>query len=150
MSTQLDENLSTAGFRPTRQRRAVFECLVTMHNHPTAEEVFAAVRRELPHISLATVYKALESLAVAGMAFKLGGTEGSARYDARMDDHYHARCRSCGDVLDVEPTEAMGSAMRSVNLPLVTVDRVRIEFVGVCERCRPMPRFQNRGAHINH
>lgn len=132
----LEENLTTAGFRPTRQRRAVFECLLAMRNHPTAEEVFAAVRHELPHISLATVYKALESLAVAGMAFKLGGGEGSARYDARMDDHYHARCRSCSAVLDVEPTEAMGAALRTVRTPLCGVDRVRLEFVGVCDRCR--------------
>ena len=137
----LDENLQTAGFRPTRQRRAVFECLAGMRNHPTAEEVFASVRHDLPHISLATVYKALESLAVAGMACKLGGGQGSARYDARMDEHYHARCRSCGTVLDIEPNDATSAALHTLLHPLAEVDRVRIEFVGVCEHCWPAMRF---------
>ncbi len=141
MHPELEENLSSAGFRPTRQRRAVYDCLVALKTHPTAEEVFAAVRRDLPHISLATVYKALESLAMAGMACKIGLSEGSARYEARMDEHYHARCRMCGDVVDVEATDPMKNAMRSIDPPLTTVDRVRLEFVGVCPRCRPFPRI---------
>ncbi len=139
MSSELDDTLTTAGFRPTRQRRAVFECLAGMKNHPTAEQVFAAVRHELPHISLATVYKALESLAVAGLACRLGCGEGSARYDARMDDHYHARCRVCGQVSDVDAAPSVQQALDAIRRPLARTDWVRLEFVGVCEHCRPVP-----------
>jgi Fe2+ or Zn2+ uptake regulation protein len=149
MSTQLDETLTTAGFRPTRQRRAVFECLAGMHNHPTAEQVFAAVRHELPHISLATVYKALESLAVAGLAIRLGCGEGSARYDARMDSHYHARCRVCGQVFDVDASEPVQESLSAVRTPLARVDAIRLEFVGLCDHCRPAPFHGRFGSPIH-
>ncbi|MFN0119186.1 MAG: transcriptional repressor, partial [Blastocatellia bacterium] len=86
----------------TRQRAAVYEFLVESRRHPTAEDVFMAVRRALPKISLATVYKNLEALVACGQAAKLSGGEGPARYEARRDEHHHARCLSCGLVTDVE------------------------------------------------
>jgi Fe2+ or Zn2+ uptake regulation protein len=136
MIADLEDGLVSAGYRPTRQRRAVFNSLVALDNHPTAEEVFTAVRHELPHISLATVYKALESLTVAGLASKLGCCEGSTRYDARMDGHYHARCRCCGAVADVDEDRVVAAALGAVHPPLATTERFRLEFVGVCEPCQ--------------
>ena len=69
--------------------------------HPTADEVFLAVRRHQTGISLATVYKSLETLVGCGLAVKLSYSDGSARYDGRTDPHHHARCLSCGRVTDV-------------------------------------------------
>ena len=93
--------LEKAGWRFTRQRAAVFACLRAADGHPTAEQVFAAVRRQLPHISLATVYKALEALVDAGLASRVAHESGAARYDARSDAHYHIRCEATGQVLDL-------------------------------------------------
>jgi Fe2+ or Zn2+ uptake regulation protein len=56
---------------------------------------------EIPDISLATVYKSLETLVGCGLAVKLTYGDGSARYDGRTDPHPHARCLTCGAVLDV-------------------------------------------------
>jgi Fe2+ or Zn2+ uptake regulation protein len=92
--------LERAGFRFTRQRSAVYACLCAA-GHPTAEQVFAAVRRRLPHISLATVYKALETLVEAGVARRLADGPGPARYDGRSDAHYHFRCARTGAVVDL-------------------------------------------------
>jgi len=137
MAVRVDENLCSAGFRPTRQRRAVFEALAAAGPcHPTAEEVFTSVRAVMPHISLATVYKALESLAAAGLAQKFGCGQGSARFDARTDEHYHAVCRRCGAVHDVEPVPAASRALRALGLPLARVDDVRVQFIGECHSCR--------------
>lgn len=148
VQADFEESLASAGYRPTRQRRAVFNCLTAMHHHPTAEEVFIAVRRELPHISLATVYKALESLATSGLARKLGGCEGSTRFDARVEAHYHARCRVCGAVSDVDENPVVAAALRAMNLPLAAVERIQLEFVGQCDGCRPLG--AGRGASALH
>src|SRR5262245_62121758 len=83
------EALESAGCRYTSQRAAVFDYLEKVKTHPTAEEVYRAVRRQLPKISLATVYKALEALVAARLAAKLTNGDGAARYDCRGDDHYH-------------------------------------------------------------
>ena len=97
----LRKALEKAGWRYTRQRAAVFEYLRSVENHPTAEEVYAAVRAEIPNLSLATVYKALEALVDCGVAAKLDYADGPARYDHRTDSHYHIRCMSSGQVRDL-------------------------------------------------
>jgi Fe2+ or Zn2+ uptake regulation protein len=98
--------LEAAGLRSTSQRLAVYDQLAGMLHHPTAEEVFQAVRPSLPRISLATVYKALEALVAIGVVGRLNAADGSgpARYDARSDDHYHFRCLRTGTIHDL-PTE---------------------------------------------
>src|SRR5215470_13146182 len=93
--------LERAGWRYTRQRAAVFAYLRSVTSHPTAEQVFAAVRQQLPSISLATVYKALDALVDAKIAGRVADGAGPARYDARSDAHYHVRCEATGQVLDL-------------------------------------------------
>jgi Fe2+ or Zn2+ uptake regulation protein len=94
--------LERAGWRFTRQRAEVFACLRSVDTHPTAEQVFAAVRRRMPNVSLATVYKALEALCDAGLAARLAEAGGAVRYDGRPEAHYHLRCERTGRVLDLE------------------------------------------------
>jgi Fe2+ or Zn2+ uptake regulation protein len=98
---QLREALEKSGWRFTRQRAAVYEYLCAAQRHPTAEDVYLAVQRQIPHISLATVYKALEALVDAGLVAKVVGENGPARYDCRREDHYHFRCVKSGKVHDL-------------------------------------------------
>jgi Fur family transcriptional regulator, peroxide stress response regulator len=103
---ELRQALEKRGLRFTRQRAAVFAHLRAVDTHPTAEQVFAAVRRSHPHdtlrkISLATVYKALEALVGCGLASRFVNEDGTARYDGRGDAHYHLRCLATGQVRDL-------------------------------------------------
>jgi Fe2+ or Zn2+ uptake regulation protein len=95
--------LESAGLRVTPQRAAVYDSLRRAEHHPTAEEVYRSVQRDVPHISLATVYKALETLVERGLASRLHAADasGPARYDARTDHHYHLRCVRSGAVEDL-------------------------------------------------
>jgi Fe2+ or Zn2+ uptake regulation protein len=97
----LRDTLEAAGWRCTPQRLAVYDLLSHTDHHPTAEEVFLGARRLIPNISLATVYKALEALVACGLATKLTAGDGSARYDARAENHYHLRCLRTGTVHDL-------------------------------------------------
>ncbi len=98
----LRQALEAAGWKYTRQRAAVYDHLCRVHGHPTAEEVYQSVRVDVPAISLATVYKALEALTASGLAAKIAAADGSARYDARRDHHYHLRDLRSGAVEDLE------------------------------------------------
>src|SRR5262249_51938370 len=95
--------LEARGANFTRQRAAVFEYLGRAKHHPTAEEVFVAVKRELPKISLATVYKNLEALVACGAASKLTSGDSATCYEIRTDPHFHSRCLKCGRITDVNP-----------------------------------------------
>lgn len=130
----LREALEANGQRFTDQRAAVYRFLLGTTDHPTADEVFTAVRADIADISLATVYKALETLVSCNLAIKLAYGDDSARYDARTDEHLHSRCVSCGQVRDV-PGEVPNV------LPQIRVDdgfRVqgyRVEILGLCVAC---------------
>jgi Fur family peroxide stress response transcriptional regulator len=116
----------------------VFRFLAGTDSHPSADEVFLAVRRELPGISLATVYKSLETLVGCGLAVKLTYSDGSARYDGRTDPHHHARCLGCGKVLDLSGrlAEADLESLRS-QAHGFTVTGYRLELCGYCSECTP-------------
>ncbi|MCG8584114.1 MAG: transcriptional repressor [Pirellulales bacterium] len=98
---RLRESLSTAGLRYTTQRAAVFAYLEWARCHPTADEIYQAVRDEVPQISLATVYNALEALVDVNLATRLDGTNNTARYDSCREQHYHLRDTETGEIRDL-------------------------------------------------
>ena len=133
---ELREALEAGGHRYTAQRAAAFQALHSTESHPTADEIFLSVRREIPDISLATVYKALEAFVSCGLARKLTYGEGPARYDHRTDAHDHVRCTSCGVVRDVE-NPAAGSRLAELQSQTdFDVLDYRLELLGLCPNCR--------------
>ena len=134
LRTALDAN----GQRFTEQRAAVFRFLRATTSHPTADEVFLHVRSDLPGISLATVYKSLETLVGCGLATKLTYGDGSARYDGRTDDHHHVRCLGCGHVLDLADHVDAGEVDRlQSSAHGFRVTGYRLELTGFCATCDP-------------
>jgi len=135
----------TQPHRHTRQRAAVLAVLRTRADHPTAAEVHAEVRRQMPRVSLGTVYRNLEHFVRAGVARKLAGAGREARYDADPTPHDHVRCIRCGRLGDVPrvnwsvPDEELerASGFRLLG--------VRLEFLGLCPACA-RGEGENRGA----
>lgn len=132
----LREALEANGQRFTEQRAAVYRYLVSTDLHPTADDVFTSVRTDIPDISLATVYKSLETLVGCGLALKLTYGDGSARYDGRTDPHHHARCLVCGAVTDVPGRLESAVLQRLGPVPQFAVEGYRLELVGRCATCR--------------
>ena len=128
--------LEARGHRVTDQREAVYRLLAHTTMHPTADEVFLGVRDEVPGISLATVYKSLETLVSCGLAKKLSHADGSARYDGRTDPHHHARCVACGSVVDI-PGKLRDSAISHVRSGAngFHVTGYQLELTGYCSQC---------------
>lgn len=132
----LRDALESKGQRFTEQRAAVYRFLASTDKHPTADEVFLAVRSEVPVISLATVYKSLETLVGCGLAVKLTYGDGSARYDGRTDPHHHARCVQCSRIFDLPghlPREDLSALEQGSDGFQVT--GYRLELTGFCREC---------------
>ncbi len=132
---ELRHALEAGGHRFTTQRAAVYDVLAASMAHPTADDVFTSVREEVPDISLATVYKALEAFVSCGVARKLSLGSGPARYDGRTDEHEHIRCLACGRVQDIEglrPDDWMGGLAEMTPFHVVGY---RLELEGYCPDC---------------
>lgn len=136
LDTRLRSALEANGQRFTEQRAAVYRFLHHTSQHPSADDVFTSVRDVIPDISLATVYKSLETLVSCGLASKLTYGDGSARYDGRTDPHPHARCLGCGKVRDL-PGHLHADAVTGIGeLPGFSVEGYRVEVVGICDQCQ--------------
>lgn len=132
----LRDVLETHGHRFTEQRAAVYRFVASTETHPTADEVFLTVRSEVSGISLATVYKSLETLVGCGLARKLSYGDGSARYDGRTDPHHHARCLACNRVFDI-PGQLPGEEIQELEKGTGSfrVTGYRLELTGYCDEC---------------
>ena len=92
--------------RNTPQRRVILQEICQMTSHPTAAELYAAVRQRLPRISLGTIYRNLEVLHEDGMIRKMEFAGIESRFDGTLKQHDHVRCTECDRVDDIRPTDS--------------------------------------------
>jgi len=124
--------LREVGLVPTIQRLAVLDWLYRTKLHPTADQVYSAVRKKFPSISRATVYNTLEALTKAGMILRLSVDPTVARYDADLKPHAHFRCRVCQKIYDIEVKDGMPIDVKASGH---LVESVRTYAYGVCANC---------------
>lgn len=86
--------------RNTRQRKLVLDAVLASYDHPTADDVYQAVRAQDDKISRGTVYRNLNLLADEGTILSIK-TPGGCRFDRTVKPHAHVICTSCGSVVDV-------------------------------------------------
>lgn len=98
----LSQKLATSGLRTTPQREVVYSVLLQKRDHPTADEVYARVRAEMPTISLATVYNCLEALVQCRVIRAVHFERGPTRYCPNLTPHAHFLDEKSGETYDVE------------------------------------------------
>ena len=126
--------LRAAGKRLTRARRIILEVVRASEAHPSAATVYRGVRRRLPRVSLATVYRNLRMLAAEGLLSERADAAGM-RFDGNTAVHDHFTCVACGRIYDVPARRGRGLTARLPHAGFEVLSR-RIEFYGRCGRCR--------------
>lgn len=127
----------TSSLRMTRQRAIILLELQGLRTHPTAEELHRLVRRQLPRVSLGTVYRNLDLLVRQGLALRLAEACGrQSRFDGDASRHYHVRCQSCGRVDDVFLPSPRAIDRRAAEACGYNILEHRLEFTGLCPKCK--------------
>src|ERR1051325_7063073 len=128
---KLNGRLKAGGLRFTPQRKHVYDVLLRKRDHPTAEEVFIRAKREIPDISMATVYNCLDALVKCGLVRQLTLERGAARFCPNMQEHCHFYCDGCENVFDISlPQDAR------IGLPKgFKAERFDIAIHGRCPEC---------------
>ncbi len=104
MSTNLQlakKLLSEKRIKPTAQRLAVLSYLLSVRTHPCIDDIFNALKNDLPTISRTTLYNVLETFSLNGLADRLNIERDQARYDGFVEPHQHFLCDVCGKITDL-------------------------------------------------
>ncbi len=118
----------------TPQRVGIYRALLESYDHPSPEALFERVRPGMPNISLATIYKTLDTLVALGCASELPSTGDTKRYDANMEHHHHLVCRACDAVEDFDD-EQLSQVKPPRRLNGFQPEFVSIHVHGLCRRC---------------
>ncbi|MBI2815256.1 MAG: transcriptional repressor [Opitutae bacterium] len=98
----LCQRLKECDVRPTPQREVVLKVILAKRDHPTADEIFARVKAQLPTISLATVYNCLETLVQCGLIRQVNLERAPTRYCPNLHEHAHFHDEATGQIHDVD------------------------------------------------
>ena len=126
----------------SKQKETLLRVLCSTDCHPDADWIYEQVRKELPNISLGTVYRNLAKMSQDGTILKLNMNDGRDHFDGNTARHHHMICRECGAIIDIftdrDEEQSFISYINSYaqNHTSAMVETHYVTFTGVCEKCR--------------
>ena len=127
--------LESQSRRNTRQKRVILQSVEQLGCHPTAVQIYTAVRKVLPRTSLSTVYRNLGILVDQGKIKALKGAGTEIHYDHNMDEHSHIKCKVCGRVCDVNINPVDIGTISPEQVSNFIVIEIRMNILGICPEC---------------
>ena len=126
----------------SRQRETLLKVLCSTDCHPDADWIYTEVRKELPNISLGTVYRNLSNMSREGTILKLSMGDGKDHFDGNTTlIHHHMMCRRCGSIIDIftpDKDEKVFSEYVSSYAQTHTsaiIQEHSVMFYGICSDC---------------
>jgi Fur family peroxide stress response transcriptional regulator len=99
------KSIAEKGLKITHQRIVVYQAIRCTDKHPTAEQIYDMIKEQNPSISLATVYKTLETFVENKLINKVSTPQGTMRYDARTENHNHIYVSNTNEIMDYDDEE---------------------------------------------
>jgi Fur family transcriptional regulator, peroxide stress response regulator len=142
---QFEAACRARGLPVTVQRRRIFEVLLGRTDHPTPDQVYAAVKDTLPGISRTTVYRVLETLVGLGLLAKANSPSAATRVDPRTHRHHHLVCQRCDRLVDVDDA-AVDHRIRPPDIRQqgFAIQTYSIYFSGLCAACQEADKGSRR------
>lgn len=120
----------------TTQKQAILQWVMQAKNHPTAEDVYQAVKEQCPKISFATVYRNLDAMAKNGQIKEVQFVDKKKRYEGLLHDHQHFICTKCDRIIDMELSKLLNVDEIGKKLQCHQVNSFNLELIGLCAACR--------------
>lgn len=130
---QIIEILKEKELKITPQRVLVYEAVLKVQPHPTAEQIIQSVRKRNPNISPGTIYKTLETFVQKDMIRKVKTEADVMRYDPITDKHHHLYCSESNrieDYFDDELNELLSEYFRKKDIPNFRLEDFKLQLVG--------------------
>lgn len=134
MKQQSYKRLVEAGIRPSVQRLAIMDYLLTHRTHPTIDEVYSGLIDKVPTLSRTTVYNTLRFFSGHNAAQMITIDDHHVCYDGDTHPHVHFLCRKCGRVFDLF-NETAPEMTKSRVIDGHIVDEAQLYYKGICRDC---------------
>jgi len=128
----IGEYLKSHNIKPSYQRMKIFEYLYDHRTHPTVDEIYQSLVKDIPTLSKTTVYNTLNLFVQETIAMMITIEENEARYDANTAVHGHFKCEGCEQVHDFE-TDL--ESLTFNDLDAYQIHEKHIYFKGLCPNC---------------
>ena len=135
----LIEELKINGYKVTKQRKAILECLVLNHdNMLSVENIVNQLKEANYKIDTSTVYRNLEILKELEILCIASGDDGVSLYKLISSSNYHHHhliCKNCGktEYIYFCPLDAFEEIAKEKNFDLTDH---KIELYGYCDKCK--------------
>jgi len=127
--------------RVTPQRVLVYKELVNSEDHPSADVLYERISKNYPDVSFDTVYRTLATFAEIGLIDQVDGFGTSMRFDPKIGEHHHFRCRKCGEIIDFESDYYNKITIPKGIAKKCEVLKLQVTLEGFCRKCIRKPRF---------
>jgi Fur family peroxide stress response transcriptional regulator len=129
------EALRSKGYKATPQRIAICRIALNSRAHPSAQEVYAEVKKIHPTVSLATVYKTLEVIRDLDLVQEINFPKRQARFDSYMNPHINLICLKCGIIKDLEDVAVKEITRKVAAATKFKPTGQRVDVYGICQKC---------------
>lgn len=129
----LATELKKRNIRLTHQRLKVLEYISNNRIHPTVDQIYSDLHKEIPSLSKTTIYNTLSTLVEAKFVKVITIEDNETKYDVITDDHGHFKCESCGNIYDFHINI---DAIASEDLNNFHVNQKDVYFKGICPSCK--------------
>lgn len=128
LMTEAMNLICRCGLRLSSQRIAVASYILSHRTHPTADEIFNALKGDHPTLSRTTVYNTLRALVQSGAVSELTIDPGMSRFDTMTHPHTHFRCTCCERIYDLPMTPPAAPEG-------YIASEVQVYMTGICPEC---------------
>ncbi len=135
---EIRNRLAEKNLKVTPQRVAILEAIITLNNHPTADNIIDFIRNTHPNVAIATVYKVLDVLVANNLIKKVKTDRDIMRYDAIMEKHHHLYCSECDlieDYIDDDLDVILIEYFKNKKIPGFRMEDVVLQIRGMFDKC---------------
>lgn len=125
------------GIKPSFHRLRILQYLIENKNHPTVEQIYTSLHKEIPTLSKTTIYNTLKYFVSKGIVKEIMIEGGEIRYDYSEKPHIHFKCKKCGKIYDILKD---CDVLSQREIDGHRVEECHIYFIGICKNCSDLER----------
>ena len=124
------------GLRVTHQKAVIYQELLKSADHPSPEQIYEKLKKNVHGLSLDTVYRTLSTFHEIGLIDMVEGYGTARRFDPKLEKHHHFQCKKCGTIIDFTSDYYDAIAVPKDISRDCEVLKLRVTIEGFCRKCR--------------